>query len=207
MPAVARLPREQAVCRRSLVQIKPPQPIHIVCSQGLAPTGQALCIWVHYPEVIDSYSAHATCQSEEGLGFRGPLQKPPLDRNLLRLRIERSFFSRLPLLGAIELADGIRLNLPSLDRRGNLAPAFPELPLVSAAHEPTFDVDGVAFAQLRGGILAETVPSDDMMTLRLGMRFFICILPGLLSGQRKNSVLAVWRSDRAVPRVLTEITD
>lgn len=83
--------------------------------------------WVHYPKVVDSNLAHTTRQTEEGLVFRGPLREPLLEPNLLSLRIERRFFRCLLLLAPIELADGIRLHLPSLYRNGCLAFAFAEL--------------------------------------------------------------------------------
>src|SRR6266851_4701488 len=118
-------------------------------------------------------------------------ERRPLERNLLGLRIERSFFRHLHLLGSVELADGIRLHLPSLEQHGDLALAFAELLLVGAAHERALDVDVVAFAELRRCVLAETVPSDDAMPLRLGMPFFVGTLPGPLSRQRKNRVFAV----------------
>jgi hypothetical protein len=81
----------------------------------------------------------------------------------------RRFFGGLLLLGAIELADGICLDLPSLERRGDLALPFAELLLVSAAHERAFDVDVVAFTQLGCCILAEAIPGDDAMPRRLGV--------------------------------------
>jgi hypothetical protein len=100
--------------------------------------------------------------------FRGPLQKPPLERNLLRLRIERRFVRDLLFLGAVELTDGIRLDLPHLERRGDLAFAFAELLLVSAVHECGFDVDAVAFSQPRRSILAEAIPGNTI-PFRLGV--------------------------------------
>ena len=78
---------------------------------------------------------------------------------------------------------------------------------IGAAHERAFDVDVIAFAQLRRGVLAEAVPGDDAMPLRLGVPFFVGTLPGPLSRQRKNRVFAVCRSNGLVLRVLAEITD
>ena len=63
------------------------------------------------------------------------------------------------LVNAVELADGIRLHLPRLERHGDLALAFAELFLVSAAYERAFDVDVIAFPQLRRRVLTEAVPS------------------------------------------------
>src|SRR5882672_4154505 len=116
---------------------------------------------------------------------------PLLERHLLRLRIDRRFVWHLLFLGAVELADGIRLHLPSLERHGDLALAFAELLLVGAAHQRALDVDVIAFPQLRRCVLAKAVPSDDAMPLRLGVPFFVGTLPGPLSRQRKNRVLAV----------------
>ncbi len=81
-----------------------------------------------------------------------------LERYLLQLSINRSFVRHLLFLGAAELADGIRLHLPSLERHGDLALAFAELLLVGAAHQRALDVDVVTFPQLRCGVFAEAVP-------------------------------------------------
>jgi hypothetical protein len=50
-PAVAPLPRGNEVSPSSQIQIKSPQPNHILCHQGLAQTGLAFCFWVHNPTV------------------------------------------------------------------------------------------------------------------------------------------------------------
>src|SRR5260370_21430341 len=92
---------------------------------------------------------------------------------------------------AVELADAISLHLPSLERHGDLALAFADLFLVSAAYERAFDVDVIAFPQLRRCVLAEAVPGNDAMPLRLGVPFFVGALPGPLSRQRKDRVFAV----------------
>jgi hypothetical protein len=113
----------------------------------------------------------------------------------------------LLFLGAVELADGIRLHLPSLERHGDLALAFAELLLVGAAYQCALDVDVVAFPQLGRGVLAETVPGDDAMPLRFRVPLFVGTLPGPLSRQRKNGVFAVCRLDGLVLRMFAEITD
>ena len=80
-------------------------------------------------------------------------------RHLLRLSVDGHALAHFVFLGAVELADGIRLHLPSLERHGDLALALAELFLEGAAHERAFDVDVVAFPQLRRGVLAEAIPS------------------------------------------------
>ena len=45
------------------------------------------------------------------------------------------------------------------------------------------------------------------MPIRLRVPFLVSTLPGPLSHQRKETVLAVGRSNRLVLRVLAEITD
>jgi hypothetical protein len=98
-------------------------------------------------------------QKRKGLGSeQRPLLRTALERNLLRLSLNRRFVRHLLFLGAVELADGIRLHLPSLERHGDLALAFAELLLVGAAHQRALDVDVVAFAELRRGVFAEAVP-------------------------------------------------
>ena len=69
------------------------------------------------------------------------------------------------------------------------------------------DVDVIAFPQLRRSVLAEAVPGDDAMPLRLGVPLFVGTLPGPLSRQRKNRVFAVCRLDGLVLRVFAEVTD
>ena len=91
--------------------------------------------------------------------------------NFLRLSTERRCVGYLIFLGAVQLADRIRLHLPSLERHGDLVFTFAELLLVSAAHEGSFDVDVIALAQLSRSIFAEAVPRDDAMLLRLGVPF------------------------------------
>src|SRR5271170_5314049 len=127
--------------------------------------------------------------------------------NLLRLSTERRCVLHLVFLGAIQLADRIRLHLPSLERHGDLVFTFAELLLVGAADQSALDVDVIAFAQLRRGIFTEAIPRDDAVPLRLGVPFFIGTFPGTLSCQRKNRVFAVCRFDGLVLRVLAEITD
>jgi hypothetical protein len=123
------------------------------------------------------------------------------------VRIERRFFRHLFLLGPVDPADGIRLHLRQLERHGDPALAFAEVLLVGAAHEGAFDVDVVAFRQLCRGVFAETLPSDNSVPLRLGVSFFVCILPGSLSRERQNRVFAIRRSNGLLLRVLAEITD
>src|ERR1700693_1375658 len=127
--------------------------------------------------------------------------------NLLRLSTERRCVLHLVFLGASQLADRIRLHLPSPERHGDLVLSLSELLLVGAAHQRALDVDVIALAQLSSGVLAEAVPRDDAMPLRLGVPFFVGTFPGTLSRQRKNRVFAVCRLDRLVLRVLAEITD
>ena len=105
--------------------------------------------------------------------------------NLLGLSTERRCVGHLIFLGAVQLADGICLDLPSLERDGDLALSFAELLLVGAAHQRALDVDVIALAQLNSGVLAEAVPRDDAMPLRLGVPFFVGTFPGTLSRQRK----------------------
>src|SRR5580700_6461515 len=127
--------------------------------------------------------------------------------NLFRLSTERRCVWHLIFLGAVQLADRIRLHLPSPERHGDLVLSLAELLLVGAAHQRALDVDVIALAQLSSGVLAEAVPRDDAMPLRLGVPFFVGTFPGPLSRQRKNRVFAVCRFDGLVLRVLAEITD
>ncbi len=95
------------------------------------------------------------------------------------------------LVCAIELSDRIRLHLPRSEGHFDRALAFAEALVVGAAHERAFNVDVIAFAQLRRGVFPEAVPGNDAMPLRLGVPFFVGTLPGPLSRQRKNRVFAV----------------
>src|SRR5215831_12355045 len=63
------------------------------------------------------------------------------ERHLLRLSLNRRGFAHLLFLDAVELADGIRLDLPSLEWQGDLALAFAELLLEGAADERACEVD------------------------------------------------------------------
>src|SRR5262245_7176695 len=63
------------------------------------------------------------------------------ERHLLRLSLNRRGFAHLLFLDAGELADGIRLDLPSLEWQGDLALAFAELLLEGAADERACEVD------------------------------------------------------------------
>src|SRR5947208_13242986 len=81
-----------------------------------------------------------------------------LERHLIRVGVSCGLVRHLFFLGAVELADGIRLYLPSLERHGDLALAFAEVLLEGAAPQRAFDVDVVAFPQLRRCVLAEAVP-------------------------------------------------
>src|SRR6266581_4617245 len=127
-------------------------------------------------------------QMRKGPRIEALFKDERLERHLLRLSINRRSVWHLLFLGAVELADGIRLHLPSLERHGDHALAFPELLLEGAADQRAFDVDVVAFPQLRRCVLAEAVPGDDAMPLRLGVPFFVGSLPGPLSRQRKKRV-------------------
>src|SRR5271157_4605732 len=86
---------------------------------------------------------------EEAPATPEPLPKSWSVRHLLRLRVDRCVIRHLIFPSAVELADGIRLHLPSLERHGDLALAFAELLLEGAAHQRTLDVDVIAFPQLR----------------------------------------------------------
>src|ERR1700691_4083035 len=127
--------------------------------------------------------------------------------NLLRLSTERRYVWPLIFLRAVQLANRIRLHLPSLERHGALALSLAKRLLIGAAHERALDVDVIALVQLTRGVFAEAVPRDDAMPLRLGVPFFVGTFPGPLSRQRKNRVLAVCRLDGLVLRALAEITD
>src|ERR1700733_7700029 len=93
--------------------------------------------------------------------------------NLLRLGAERRCVGHLIFLGTVQLADGIRLHLPSLERHGDLVLTFAELLLVGAAHQRALDVDVIALAQFSRSVFAEAVPRDDAMPLRLVAPFFV----------------------------------
>src|ERR1700676_3123736 len=108
-------------------------------------------------------------QLRKGPQFEALFKDERLERHLLRLSSNRRCVRHLLFLCAVELTDGIRLHLPSFERHGDLALAFAELLFEGAAHERAFDVDVVAFPQLRRGVLAEAVPGNDAMPLRLGM--------------------------------------
>src|SRR5882757_3325596 len=100
-------------------------------------------------------------KTNKGLEDEALFKDERLERHLLRLSINWRFVRQLLFLRAVEFADGIRLHLPSLERHGYLALAFAELLLEGAAHQRAFDVDVVAFPQLRRCVLAETVPGND----------------------------------------------
>ena len=123
------------------------------------------------------------------------------------MHVRRHDVGRLIFACTVELADRIRLHLPSLERHCDLVLTFAELFLVGAAHERAFNVDVIALAQLRRGVLAEAVPGYDAMPLGLRVLFFVSTLPGPLSCQRKNRVFAACRLDGLVLRVLAEVTD
>ena len=127
--------------------------------------------------------------------------------NLPRLNTERRCVWHLIFLGAVELSDRIRLHLPRSERNRDRGLAFAEILVVGAAHERAFNVDVIALAQLRRGVLAEAVPGYDAMPLGLRVPFFVSTLPGPLSYQRKNRVFAACRLDGLVLRVLAEVTD
>src|SRR5260370_36604263 len=66
-----RLPRVQEFGLIEIVSSnQAPATIHIFCSQGLAQTGQAFCLWVHYPTVNEEgrglfrYARNLLCPSE-----------------------------------------------------------------------------------------------------------------------------------------------
>jgi hypothetical protein len=97
--------------------------------------------------------------------------------NLFRLSTERRCVWHLIFLGAVQLADRIRLHLPSPERHGDLVLSVAELLLVGAAHQRALDVDVIALAQS-------------------SRRVFAAAVPGTLSRQRKNCVFAVCRLER-----------
>ena len=103
--------------------------------------------------------------------------------NLLRLSTERRCVWHLIFLSAVQFADRIRLHLPGLERHCDLVFTFAEILLIGAAHQRALDVDVIALAQLSSGVLAEAVPCDDAMPLRLGLPFFVGTFPGPLSRQ------------------------
>ena len=127
-------------------------------------------------------SKHVPGNNQEGPRNPRPFfQRWSLERNLFRLLCNRPALAHLLLACAVELADGIGLHLPSLDRHGDLVLALAELLLVGAADKHALDVEVIALPQLRGGVLAEAVPRDDAMPLRLGMPLFFGPLSGALS--------------------------
>src|ERR1700686_1508722 len=97
--------------------------------------------------------------------------------SFLWLSTERRCVGHLIFLGAVQLADRIWLHLPSLERHGDLVFNFAVFLLVSAAHQRALDVDVIALAQLRRGVLPEAVPGNDAMPLRLGVPFFVDTFP------------------------------
>ena len=58
--------------------------------------------------------------------------------------------------------------------------ALPSSLLVSAAHQRAFDVDVITLAQLSSGLLAEAVPRDDSMPLRLGVQVLLQMCQDLM---------------------------
>ena len=86
------------------------------------------------------------------------MERISLEGNLLGLRIGRHGVGHLILACAVELSDRIRLHLPRSERHRDRALAFAEILVVGAAHERAFNVDVIALAQLRRGVLAEAVP-------------------------------------------------
>jgi len=67
------------------------------------------------------------------------MEPPPAERHAARCLA-------LVFLGAVQLADGIRLDLPSLEWHGGLVLSLAEFLPASAAHQRAFDVDVITLA-------------------------------------------------------------
>ena len=67
------------------------------------------------------------------------MEPPPAERRAARCLA-------LVFLGAVQLADGIRLDLPSLEWHGGLVLSLAEFLPASAAHQRAFDVDVITLA-------------------------------------------------------------